>query len=304
MPTIETTAGKETKARVLIHEGFVWDAQDAYLFDIDGTLLRSRDRIHFNSFASSIREVTGLEVSLSGVVLHGGTDPAILREAFELSGVPAEAWEPQVEAILEAMRHMVVSRRGEMDMWTMPAVAETLAHLAKRGALLGLATGNLELIGWTKVEEVGLREWFRFGGFSDRFSVRSEMVAYAAAKARELLLSHPGRDETAPRMGHPEWLLVRDTTEASMGVGGDTLPSHPGRELMEMKPQASVCVVGDTPRDIEAAHANRLPVIAVATGNYSFNELADLKPEVCASSLAALLAETVTDDSEPVGVRS
>jgi phosphoglycolate phosphatase len=268
MPTIETTAGKETKARVLIHEGFVWDAQDAYLFDIDGTLLRSRDRIHFNSFASSIREVTGLEVSLSGVVLHGGTDPAILREAFELSGVPAEAWEPQVEAILEAMRHMVVSRRGEMDMWTMPAVAETLAHLAKRGALLGLATGNLELIGWTKVEEVGLREWFRFGGFSDRFSVRSEMVAYAAAKARELLLSHPGR------------------------------------ELMEMKPQASVCVVGDTPRDIEAAHANRLPVIAVATGNYSFNELADLKPEVCASSLAALLAETVTDDSEPVGVRS
>jgi phosphoglycolate phosphatase-like HAD superfamily hydrolase len=280
MPTIETTAGKETDARVLIQEGFVWDAQDAYLFDIDGTLLRSRDRIHFNSFASSIRQVTGLEVSLSGVVLHGGTDPAILREAFELSGVPAEAWEPQVEAILEAMRHMVVLRRGEMDMWTMPAVTETLAHLAKRGALLGLATGNLELIGWTKVEEVGLREWFRFGGFSDRFSVRSEMVAYAAAKARELFPSHPGRDETTPRMGHPDRLLVTDTTEAS------------------------VCVVGDTPRDIEAAHANRLPVIAVATGNYSFDELADLKPEVCVSSLAALLAQTVTGDPELAEVRS
>jgi phosphoglycolate phosphatase len=280
MPTIETTAGKETDARVLIREGFVWDAQDAYLFDIDGTLLRSRDRIHFNSFASSIRQVTGLEVSLSGVVLHGGTDPAILREAFELSGVPAEAWEPQVEAILETMRQMVVSRRGEMDMWTMPAVAETLAHLAKRGALLGLATGNLELIGWTKVEEVGLREWFRFGGFSDRFSVRSEMVAYAAAKARELLPSHPARDKAAPRMGHPV------------------------RELMETKPQASVCVVGDTPRDIEAAHANRLPVIAVATGNYSFDELAELKPEVCVSSLAALLAQTVTGDPELAEVRS
>jgi len=97
--------------------------------DIDGTLLRSRDRIHFNSFSSSIRKVTGFEVSLTGVVLHGGTDTAILREAFALAGVPPEAWEPQLEAILEAMRQTISARRGEMDLWTMPGVEETLAHL-------------------------------------------------------------------------------------------------------------------------------------------------------------------------------
>jgi phosphoglycolate phosphatase-like HAD superfamily hydrolase len=60
--------------------------------------------------------------------------------------------------------------------------------------------------------------------------------------------------------------------------------------------QASICVVGDTPRDIEAARANGLPVIAVATGNYSFEELAALEPDVCTSSLAALLAETVANE--------
>jgi len=254
MPTADTTNPSTTEARALIREDFVWDAQDAYLFDIDGTLLRSRDRIHFNSFASSVREVTGIEISLSGVVLHGGTDTAILREAFELAGVPAETWEHQMEGILEAMRQTVHERRGEMDLWTMPGVAETLAHLASRGALLGLATGNLESIGWLKVEEVGLREWFRFGGFSDRFAVRSEMIADAAAQARELLLCHPVSSQVTER---------------------------------------SICVVGDTPRDIEAARVNGLPVIAVATGNYSFDELAALKPEVCTSSLADLLAETV-----------
>lgn len=270
MPTVDTTADTKTESRVLIQDGFVWDAQDAYLFDIDGTLLRSRDRIHFNSFASSVRDVTGLEISLNGVVLHGGTDTAILREAFELAGVPAEEWEHRMEAILEAMRRTVIGRRGEMDLWTMPGVTETLTHLTGRGALLGLATGNLESIGWIKVEEVGLREWFRFGGFSDRFTVRSEMVADAAAQARKLLLSHPRRDDTAPRMGHPDCLSITETK----------------------KTEARVCVVGDTPRDIEAARANRLPVIAVATGNYSFDKLAALEPEVCAASLAALLAET------------
>ncbi len=55
-----------------------------------------------------------------------------------------------------------------------------------------------------------------------------------------------------------------------------------------------ICIVGDTPRDIEAARANFLSVIAVATGNYSFDELHRLQPEVCASSLADLLALTRT----------
>jgi phosphoglycolate phosphatase-like HAD superfamily hydrolase len=53
--------------------------------------------------------------------------------------------------------------------------------------------------------------------------------------------------------------------------------------------EASVCVVGDTPRDIEAARSNFLSVIAVATGKYSFDELLALQPEVCATSLADLL---------------
>ena len=68
----------------------------------------------------------------------------------------------------------------------MPGVEEVLRHLARRGALLGVATGNLETIGWIKIEQAGLREWFRFGGFSDHFPIRAELIAQAARKAREL----------------------------------------------------------------------------------------------------------------------
>ena len=55
---------------------------------------------------------------------------------------------------------------------------------------------------------------------------------------------------------------------------------------------ATVCVVGDTPRDVDAAHANSLPVVAVCTGHFSFDELMQHKPEVCTTSLADLLRAT------------
>jgi len=239
------TTPPSQEARVALETGFVWDEQDAYLFDIDGTLLRSRDRIHFNSFASSVERVTGFEITLAGILLHGSTDTAILREACHQAGVPHEVLEARTEAILEAMRNTVADRRHEMDLVRMPGVESVLDHLARKGALLGVATGNLEMIGWIKVERAGLREWFRFGGFSDHFPIRAELVAQAARKAREMA-----------------------------GSG------------------ASVCVVGDTPRDIEAARANFLSVIAVATEKYSFEELLACQPEVCATSLADLLAHT------------
>jgi phosphoglycolate phosphatase len=233
----------ESKPRVAVAPGFGWDEQDAYLFDVDGTLLRSRDRIHVDSFASSVRRVTGFEVTLAGIVLHGSTDTGILREAFNQAGIPPEVLETHTEAILEAMGKTVAEQRHSLDLVCMPGVEEMLRHLAGRGALLGVATGNLEMIGWIKVEHAGLREWFRFGGFSDHFPIRSELIGHAASKAREM-------------------------------VGAAT----------------KICVVGDTPRDIEAARANSLPVIAVATGRYNFDDLNGLGPEVCATSLADLLA--------------
>jgi phosphoglycolate phosphatase-like HAD superfamily hydrolase len=233
----------ESRPRVAIAPGFGWDEQEAYLFDVDGTLLRSRDRIHVDSFASSVQRVTGFEVTLAGIVLQGSTDTGILREACNQAGIPPDVLETHTEAILEAMGKTVAEQRHALDLVRMPGVEEVLRHLAGRGALLGVGTGNLEMIGWIKVEHAGLREWFRFGGFSDHFPIRSELIGHAANKAREMA----------------------------------------GAE-------AKVCVVGDTPRDIEAARANSLPVIAVATGRYTFDELNALGPEACATTLADLLA--------------
>src|SRR4051794_13693680 len=93
-----------TPGKVFIRDGFQWDRQDAYLFDIDGTLLRSHDRIHFNSFAHSVKHVMGQELVLEGVSIHGSTDTAILRDAFQASKIDEAEWKPQLEPVLELMR--------------------------------------------------------------------------------------------------------------------------------------------------------------------------------------------------------
>ena len=229
--------------QVFIRDGFDWDGQGAYLFDIDGTLLRSRDRIHFEAFYSSVRSVMGHELVLDGVTLSGNTDPGILRDAFRLAQLEDSQWQPHLENVLETMRRDVAARRSDMKLVKMPGVDEALAYLQSKGAALGVATGNLESIGWLKIEVLGLRHWFTFGGFSDSYDVRSEMIAHAM------------------RLAH----------------------QHAG-------PDATVCVVGDTPRDIDAARANGLPTIAVATGNFTFEQLVEHEPEVCATTLEALLS--------------
>jgi phosphoglycolate phosphatase len=237
------------EARVYLSEGFCWDEQRAYLFDIDGTLLRHRDRIHFDAFFESVRSVLGCELALEGVRLSGNTDPGILRDAFRLARVDDSEWRPHREDVLKAMCEHVAARRAELLPTIMPGVEATLEHLERRGALLGLGTGNLEKIGWLKVENAGLRSWFTFGGFSDQYEDRADMIAHGAERARAIL--------------------------RTSGDAGDT-----------------VCVVGDTPWDIEAARANGLPTIAVATGRSSFDELMEHKPEACATTLAALLSES------------
>ena len=231
--------------RVEIRAGFEWDSCDAYLFDIDGTLLHAQGGVHMDAFSSSVREITGHQLSLGSIVVHGNTDTGILRDAFRDASVADQDWQPKQEEILERIRATVRERQHLMKIVLYPGVLEMLQYLRAKGKTLGVATGNLEQIGWLKIERAGLRDWFSFGGFSDRHAVRSEMIRQAADQARAM-------------------------------AGG----------------KATVCVVGDTPYDVAAAKANSLPTIAVATGVYSFDELQRHSPEVCTSTLGALLAHT------------
>ncbi|MBZ5489605.1 MAG: HAD hydrolase-like protein [Acidobacteriia bacterium] len=225
--------------------GFRWDSSDAFLFDIDGTLLNSRDAVHYFAFRTAIREVLGIEASIEGVPVHGNTDVGILRAVLQRAGLRDRAIDKHMPQIVARMSAEVQQNHEHLNPELCPSVLELIKYLQDQGKLLGAASGNLETVGWLKLEKAKLRPSFAFGSFSFPREMRAEIFQHGIDLARQRLSE-----------------------------------------------QASVTVVGDTPSDIEAARKVGVPVIAIATGIYSFAQLQAHNPDACFACGTDLLAFT------------
>jgi phosphoglycolate phosphatase-like HAD superfamily hydrolase len=137
----------------------------------------------------------------------------------------------------------VQQNRERLNPELCPSILELINHLQGQGKLLGAASGNLETVGWLKLEKAGLRPMFTFASFSFPRELRAEIFQHGIDLARQRLGAN-----------------------------------------------ASVTVVGDTPSDIEAARAVGVPVIALATGIYSFAQLRAHSPDACFACSTDLLA--------------
>lgn len=163
-----------------------WDRYDAYLFDIDGTMITSDDAVHYFAFCDALEMLSGRPLNLDGVIAHGNTDVGILRDALALAGVAESIWRPRRDEACAAMGRFVAERRSELRVRVLPGVRGLLEHLRERGAVLGVATGNLATIGRLKLESVGLLAFFRAGSYSDALETRSAVFRRALASVREV----------------------------------------------------------------------------------------------------------------------
>lgn len=154
------------------------------LFDIDGTLVRRAGPHHREALVDGIRRVTGLETTTEGIPVQGMLDPDILSIMLKRAGASRAQARKTLPQIQRAAERHYLRVCPEIRGKRCPAVEQVLERLTRRGALLGLVTGNLTRIGWYKLERAGLRGYFRFGAFGEMASTRGGLARMAVREAR------------------------------------------------------------------------------------------------------------------------
>ena len=168
-------------------DGFRWNDSDAYLFDIDGTLLLSKDRTHRYALHRAMLDVYGVATTIDGIAYHGKTDVGILRAALERAGVATDTINQRMPEALEVVRLDATEKAERFTPNVLPGIREVLECLRDSGKLLGVASGNLELVGWLKVEAAGLREFFKFGRFADHCELREDIFREGVVEVQRRL---------------------------------------------------------------------------------------------------------------------
>src|SRR5512132_1589248 len=110
-----------------------WIDADAYLFDIDGTLLNTRDGVHYRAFHNAVREVFRVHSHIDGVPVHGNTDIGILRAVLRREGLSDEEFEDRLPEALEFMCSEVGKKSAEIRTELCPSVRELLEKLQASG---------------------------------------------------------------------------------------------------------------------------------------------------------------------------
>lgn len=152
-----------------------------FLFDIDGTLIKTRSN---DRFAQTINNLHGLKVKIKHDH-HGSTDQIILTELLK-----GESWSHReimkaMPALMEELDRIHRTSFSPESVKILPGIPNLLAELKKQGQAIGLITGNIEVIAKRKLEAVGIYSYFSLGGFgSDPHTKRADLVKIAVDKAQ------------------------------------------------------------------------------------------------------------------------
>jgi phosphoglycolate phosphatase len=220
----------------------------AILFDIDGTLVRAGGAGRRAVVAALEAHGGPVDARVHQMKFDGMTDRLIVREALAFSG--ATFTEAACDAILARYVAALELELVEAPGFvTLPGAARTLGALAERAIPFGLCTGNVAAGARLKLRRAALDGHFDWSP--------AGLHGFAEdGEARERLVA-----VAVARVG--------------AGLGRRVRP-------------AEVLIVGDTPRDVQAARAVGCAVLCVATGNFDAAALAATGPDA--------VAETLEDD--------
>lgn len=158
------------------------------LFDIDNTLLKSGNKAHRESFNFALKTIYQLpSASIDDVITAGKIDTQILLEIAKLHHYPENDLLNKLPKAIEAMKLYYSEHRDEGEVPTMKGVNKLLEILKNKDVSCGLLTGNVEMIGWDKINKAGLKDYFLFGAFGNLAYKRVDLISIAKDRAEKIL---------------------------------------------------------------------------------------------------------------------
>ena len=169
-----------------------------FLFDIDGTLLRSMPPVHRAAISDAMRAVYGIDLPPEQLGQTAGmTDTAIAARVLRNAGISDEA-------ITEGLPRFFTLTADYYDAYvpddlsdyTTPHCREALDWLVELGASLALVTGNVERVAWSKLRAAKIDTYFSCGGFGDEAESRNDLPPLALARAEQVFGRTFAKDRT------------------------------------------------------------------------------------------------------------
>jgi len=155
------------------------------LFDIDGTLLISGGAGN-RALNRAFQERYGIFKVMKSITPDGKTDPAIVREIFQIK-LQREPGIREREELQNAYLHYLSEEiQTSSGYRLLPGVLPLLEEAGRRsGLILGLLTGNWEQGAEIKLGRSHLKRFFPFGGFGSDAEDRGEIARLAVCRGRE-----------------------------------------------------------------------------------------------------------------------
>jgi phosphoglycolate phosphatase len=157
------------------------------LFDIDGTLLHTNGAGKA-AMVFALEQLFGTSGPSAAYRLAGKTDKRIIMDLLTAAGIDGEEIEARLPEVYAVMADRARHTFGKADISCCPGVRELLDELrASPDVLLGLLTGNNELIAPMKLAAAGLDPGdFAIAASGSQSLERNELPSVAWQRARAL----------------------------------------------------------------------------------------------------------------------
>lgn len=171
------------------------------LFDIDGTLIRTGGA-GVKAFGKVFETEFGARDGFENLKFAGRTDVSLVREFFEVHGIPAS--NANFDRFFERYVFWLDVILRECEGAICAGVRELITGLTglPEPPRVGLLTGNIRLGAEIKLRHFDLWDWFETGAFADDAEERDRIAAVAKERGSRLL----GRE-----LPGEEILVVGDT---------------------------------------------------------------------------------------------